>query len=148
MKKFLTAILATSVLFLVNLNAQELTDSTSIALPSVFETLPGSVTIHQSEAVKNAMDKHVQRNARLTALGLADQSFSIRIFSDNGQNARSQWDSVAESFKNRFPGVPVAKTFDEPFFKVTVGNYMTKAEANAALKRIQPEYPTAFIVRN
>ena len=115
---------------------------------NVFDHLSDSVTIHQSPAVAEAMSRHIQENARRTSLGIADQTYSIRIFSDNSQNARGQWDAVAGRFKDHFPGVPVSKTFEAPFFKVTVGDYSTKADANAALKRFQTEFPSAFIVRN
>ena len=114
----------------------------------VFENLSEFVTVHQSPEVSAAMAAHIERNARRTASGLGDQTYSIRIYFDSGQNARSGSEAAAARFRNSHPGVPVSRTYSNPFFKVTVGNYATKADAAAALKGIQQEFPTAFIVRN
>lgn len=149
MKRMIASILLVS-LSLASLRAQETVPLDSLAIENydVFTCLSDSVTVHQSPEVASALNSHIRRNARLVFLGLEGQTFGIRIFSDNSQGARGAWDAIATSFQSRFPGVPVSKTFEAPFFKVTVGNYSTKADANAALKRIQPEYPSAFIVRN
>ena len=114
----------------------------------VFENLSEYVTVHQSPEVSAAMAAHIERNERRTASGLTDQTYSIRIYFDSGQNARSGSEAAAARFRNLHPGVPVSRTYTNPFFKVTVGNYATKADATAALKSIQQEFPTAFIVRN
>ena len=114
----------------------------------VFQSLSQYVTVHQSPEVNAAMAAHIERNERRTASGLTDQTYSIRIFFDSGQSARSESEAAAARFRNLHPGVPVSRTYTNPFFKVTVGNYSSKADANAALKGIQQEFPTAFIVRN
>ena len=114
----------------------------------VFESLSQYVTVHQSPEVSAAMAAHIERNERRAASGLADQTYSIRIFFDSGQSARSESEAAAARFRNLHPGVPVSRTYTNPFFKVTVGNYASKADATAALKGIQQEFPTAFIVRN
>lgn len=149
MRRLLIALLFAFIPLAV-LKAQEtvVLDSLAVENYDVFFRLSDSVTVHQSPEVAEALNSHVRRNARLAFLGLEGQTFSIRIFSDNSQGARAEWDAIATNFQDRFPGVSVSKTFETPFFKVTVGNYQTKADANAALKRIQPEYPSAFIVRN
>jgi len=115
---------------------------------NVLEQLSEYVTVHQSDAVAAALNAHIERNERRMASGLTDQTYSIRIYFDSGQNARTGSEVAAATFRNNHPGVPVSRTFSNPFFKVTVGNYSTKAEAATALKTIQQEFPTAFIVRN
>ncbi len=134
------------LLFSLSLSAQEVQDSTEVY--DVFEQLSENLTINQPEAVTSALMAHVARNARRTAAGLARQTFRIRIFFDSGQNARGASEAAAARFRSTHPGVPVSRTFTDPFFKVTVGNYATKADAANALKSIQQEFPTAFIVRN
>lgn len=150
MRRLTLAILLAFASF-ATLRAQEANtpvDSLSIENYDVFKLLSDSVTVHQTPEVSAALNSHIRRNAHIASLGLEGQTYSIRIFSDNSQGARGAWDAIAAGFQARFPGVPVSKTFEAPFFKVTVGNYQTKADANAALRRIQPEYPSAFIVRN
>lgn len=114
----------------------------------VFSLLSPNVSVQQSDEVRDAMAAHIGRNERRMASGLAAQSYRIRIYFDSGQNARAGSEAAAARFRNSHPGVPVSRTFSDPFFKVTVGNYATKADAVNALKSIQTEFPTAFIVRN
>ena len=136
-----------SLLLCLGARAQEVQQD-STAVYDVFENLSGNVVVNQSPEVHSAMTVHVDRNARRTASGLAGQTYRIRIFFDSGQNARSASEAAAARFRSLHPGVAVSRTFTEPFFKVTVGNYASKAEAAAALKSIQQEFPAAFIVRN
>ena len=127
------------------LSAQQ-KDSTAVA--DVFDNLSSNLTVNQSPEVREAMAAHIERNARRAASGMAGQTWRIRIFFDSGQNARAASEAAAARFRNLHPGVPVSRTYSDPFFKVTVGNYSSKADAGAALKGIQQEFPTAFIVRN
>ena len=144
MKRILTLLLP---LFLsLGIHAQEVKDSSAVY--DVFSKLSENLTVNQSPEIKAAMSSHIDRNARLAASGQADQTFRIRIFFDSGQSARAASEAAAARFRNLHPGVPVTRSFSDPFFKVTVGNYATKADAANALKNIQSEFPTAFIVRN
>lgn len=135
-----------ALLLCCGLRAQEVQDSTAVY--DVFANLSVNLSVNQSREIYDAMNAHVGRNERRTASGLAGQTYRIRIFFDSGQNARGASEVAAARFRNSHPGVPVSRTFTDPFFKVTVGNYSSKADAAAALKSIQLEFPAAFIVRN
>ncbi len=140
------ALLLTAVLLASGLFAQERKDS--VAVYDVFKTLSGNLSVNQSRELHDAVSAHIERNERRAASGLTGQMYRIRIFFDSGQNARGASEAAAARFRNLHPGVPVSRTFTEPFFKVTVGNYSSKADAASALKSIQQEFPAAFIVRN
>lgn len=137
-----------ALLLCFGLRAQEQQDSTVVAAYDVFDRLSSNLEVEQSPAIREAVNAHVERNERRAASGLAGQTYRIRIYFDSGQGARSGSEAAAARFRNRHPGVPVSRTFTDPFFKVTVGEYSSKAEAAAALKNLQQEFPTAFIVRN
>ena len=139
-------LIITALFLALGLRAQEVPDSTAVY--DVFDSLSVNVVVRQSPEIHSAMTAHVDRNARRMASGLAGQTYRIRIFFDSGQNARSDSEAAAAKFRKFHPGVPVSRTFTDPFFKVTVGNYSSKAEAAAALKSLQNEFPAAFIVRN
>ena len=126
--------------------AQEAPDSTAVY--DVFAKLSENLSLEQDDKLREAVSAHIERNARRTAEGLADQTFRIRIYLDNGQKARGGSEAAAAKFRRLYPGVPVSRTFSDAYYKVTVGNYSTRAEAAAALKTIQKSFPAAFIVRN
>lgn len=134
-------------LFFLAASPQEPLDTA--AVHDIFSEMPEGVTIEQSDAVKAAMNTYTNRNRRRAQAGYTtQQAYRIRIFFDNGQNARAASAAAADRFRERHPGVSVHRSFTSPFFKVTVGNYSTKTEAQNALKSIQRDFPSAFIVRD
>ena len=101
-----------------------------------------SSEIHQSAQKKSGLASRIEKNASRKISG-----YRVRIFFDNSQNARARSESVAGSFSALYPGVSVYRTYASPFFKVTVGDFRTKAEAQEQLKEIQKDFPTAFVVK-
>ncbi|MBO7644493.1 MAG: SPOR domain-containing protein [Bacteroidales bacterium] len=148
MKRLITVILGLSLALALHAQEQQQTTEAAEAPRSVLDNLSEYVTVHQSDALSAALEAHIDRNARRTAAGMSNQTYRIRIFFDSGQNARAASEAAAARFRSLHPGVAVSRTYNDPFFKVTVGNYTTKADATAALKSLQQEFPTAFIVRN
>lgn len=49
-------------------------------------------------------------------------------------------------FVEKYPEVPCYVTFQQPYYKVRIGDLRTKMEAEKLLKRIEAEYPNAFVV--
>ena len=138
-------LIITALFLALGLRAQEVPDSTAVY--DVFDSLSVNVVVRQSPEVHSAMTAHVDRNARRMASGLAGQTYRIRIFFDSGQNARSDSEAAAAKFRKFHPGVPVSRTFTDPFFKVTVGDFRTKSEAMQLLDQIKGSFPSAFIVK-
>ena len=74
------------------------------------------------------------------------KGYRVRIFFDNSQNARSQAYGVKTDFAARYPGVPVYLTYETPYFKITVGDCMTREEVTMLWGKLVGDYPKAFIV--
>ena len=55
--------------------------------------------------------------------------------------------AVKNKFLELFPEYPVRLFYRQPEWKVHVGNYRTKLEAERALKIIKPEFGNAFILK-
>ena len=72
--------------------------------------------------------------------------YRIQITAYSGNNSRNRAEAERASFKANFPGISVYLSYSEPYFKVRVGNYLTRLEAYKDLKRIQLTYPNAYIV--
>lgn len=113
----------------------------SLVGKNVADVLPWRVKLHQSAYVKNAADLLVRKNKAVQTDG-----FRIRIYFDNRQNAREASAESEARFKRLFPGYNTYRTFKNPYFKVTVGDFRTKADAQVALQRISRVFPDAFIV--
>ena len=116
---------------------------------SIFSVMPtmdrvgsADVKVHQSQAIRSALETHVASNASKPMSG-----YRIRIFFDNRQSARVASESALSRFKSLNPGIAAYRSFTNPYFKVTVGDFRSKSEAMALLMEIKGEFPSSFIVR-
>ncbi len=60
---------------------------------------------------------------------------------------REAAEEVQSKFSARFPEYETYKEYQQPYFVVLVGDFRTKLEAFQSMKKIQPEFPNAFIVK-
>lgn len=101
-----------------------------------------NVTIHQTEAVKDAMRKQVAENENRALNG-----YRVRIFFDNKQTARVESEETLKRFESMYHDVVAYRTYANPYFKVTVGDFRTRSEAVQLLERIKGAFPSAFVVK-
>ncbi len=70
--------------------------------------------------------------------------YRVCVFFGNGQNARQEAAAAAELCKKSFSDIPVYMVYDNPYFKVTAGNCLTREEAIILMGRIIGVFPKAF----
>lgn len=117
-------------------------DSTLVG-KNIFSMLSeGGVTVRQSGAIQGAFAAHLASNSSRVTTG-----YRVRIFNDNRQTSRNDSEAALNRFKGMFPGVSAYRTYSNPFFRVTVGDFRTKSEAMRLLQQVKGSFPTAFIVR-
>lgn len=171
MKSFFTTIVFT--LFSIAASAQHIADTVVMQIPegyelvdsviyvsaavadsslcglNVFSIMPSKafgdkadVKIHQSSAIRDAMGTHIDNNASRTNSG-----YRVRIFFDNKQTARNDSEAALKLFTSKYHGVAAYRSYVNPYFKVTVGDFRTKSEAVQLMKQIQMDFPAAFVVK-
>lgn len=113
-----------------------------LAGKNIFDVLPSEVKVHQSTNLKNAVDSRIRDNKSVQTDG-----YRIRIYFDNSQNARIKSEKIAAGFKSQHPGINVYRDYENPYFKVTVGDFRNKQDAQRFLNSIKGTYPSGFIVR-
>ena len=99
-----------------------------------------TVNVHQSDTLSASLREHVTANATRTMSG-----YRVRIFFDNKQTARVASEETLKRFESMYHDVVAYRTYANPYFKVTVGDFRTKSEAMALLERIRYEFPSAFV---
>ena len=113
---------------------------------NIFSAMPkdgaSSVHIYQSRILHDAFDGVIQKNPSRKMTG-----YRIRLYFDNSKDARVASQSMCSSFSASHPGVGVYRVYEAPFFKVTVGDFRSRSDAQAFLKSIKGKYPGAFIVK-
>ena len=108
----------------------------------IFSALPERVVVRQDAAVRQALVRHVEKNASKSYSG-----FRIRLYFASSRTAREESASVIRRFSAMYPGIQAYRTYASPNFKVSVGNFRTRLEAEALLRQIKADFPDAFIVR-
>ncbi|MFD0992208.1 SPOR domain-containing protein [Tenacibaculum geojense] len=68
--------------------------------------------------------------------------FRIQLYNGSEKRARS----LKSSFERDFPGVFTKLTYEQPDWKVQVGSYKTKLDADRALNKIREKFSGAFIL--
>ena len=75
------------------------------------------------------------------------RGYRVRIFFDNSQNARRMADAAIAQFNSLFPGVSAYMNYENPYFKVTVGDCANIEEAIILKGRVEGSFDRAFISR-
>ena len=118
---------------------------TTLAGKNIFSLLnsgKGTVTVVQPEKVRSGMAKHIEDNKTEKISG-----YRVRIYFDNKQNSRGASEEAQRRFQANHPGIMAYRSFVNPFFKVTVGDFRTRSEAIQLMQEISREFPAAFIVK-
>ena len=111
-------------------------------MPSRVKGDAATVSVDQSDLVARSVRSHVQSNADRTISG-----YRVRIFFDNKQTARVESEETLKKFESMYHDVVAYRTYANPYFKVTVGDFRTRSEAVRLLERIRGAFPSAFVVK-
>ena len=74
--------------------------------------------------------------------------YRIVIFMSNAPTARAEAVAARESFESLYPDEPSHMVYDNPYFKVAVGNCTTQEEAIMLMERVRSNFPKAFLMRD
>lgn len=99
------------------------------------------VTLHQD--ARKAVDTYYANTKTQSTF----KGFRIRLYAGNGQTARKSAESAIYAFRSRF-NEPVYFTYDNPYFYVTCGNFLSNEEAIIFLAKVREFFPKALIVSN
>lgn len=72
--------------------------------------------------------------------------YRIRIYSESGLGAKEEQQRVRARFISLFPGIDAYHRYDEPFFKVYVGDCRTRSEAVKLHDQVKKYFPNSFIL--
>ncbi|MBE5034601.1 hypothetical protein [Gallalistipes aquisgranensis] len=101
------------------------------------------VTVYEEESaaqVLRAMQRTVTGEEKY-------RGYRVRIFFDNSQSARTLAAGTLTRFRELHPDTPAYMVYENPYFKVTVGNCLSLEEAIILWGRIKGDFDRAFVVR-
>jgi len=107
-----------------------------------FAQQKGSVEINTDSNVRRLLDTYAQ--LLLDYPGM--EGFRIQIFFDSGNTSKQAAMNAKKRFETRFSEIETYISFEEPNYKVRVGNFRNRFEAERCLQKIVSSYPNAFVV--
>jgi len=88
------------------------------------------------------MLRYMEQNRRLEGI----PCYWIRIYSGSSNDARQEAYDTLARFLKKYEEIQNKVKYDPPNFKVYIGGYRTKSEAQKLLLKILRDFPNAFIV--
>jgi len=104
----------------------------------------GRLTVTGDVAVNVMVERHVEFNNRVKTI----PGFRVQIASFSGANSKNSAFGLRDRFVIDYPAVQAYIVFDEPNFKVKVGDFRTRLEAYAFLQQIKEVYKGYIIKDN
>ena len=98
-----------------------------------------SVTISEDEKIPHLLDlkKSLEEENKL-AVG-----FTIQLY----YGELSEANTIIKEYRNNFDSWPASIEYETPNYKVWVGSFSTRLEADRAILEIKEKYPAAFILK-
>ena len=98
-----------------------------------------TVTVNQDEKIPQLLElkKDMEQDNELT------DGYTIQLYYGSLNRANS----VIQNYRNKYAEWPASIEYETPNYKVWVGNYTSRIEADRALLEIHRNFPTAFILQ-
>ena len=115
-----------------------------ILLPFLFNPLSAQNEVNDSahwveeEGISKAMELFIEFNS----LNPTSKGFRIQIFNGSKQNANKK----KIEFLQKYPGLVAHVIYEHPEYRIQIGDYKTKYEAERTLSDIREWFPSSFIV--
>lgn len=93
----------------------------------------GDVSINQDHKISQLLDLKKEMNKE-------EMNYKIQIYNGDRPGA----ENARKEFRGNFSDWASSIEYESPNFKIWVGNFRTKLEADRALKTIQTKFPSAF----
>jgi hypothetical protein len=98
----------------------------------------------QDARINSLVNKHITFNEKRETIS----GFRIQIFFDSGNNSKSRAVDAMNAFKAKYSKVGAYLTFQEPNYRIRVGDFRSRMDAQRFLHKITDAYPNAFIVKD
>lgn len=99
----------------------------------------GSLTVNQDDKIPRLLElkKTLEKDNKLS------DGYTIQLYYGNLNKANS----VLGNYRYKYTTWPASIEYETPNYKVWVGNFTTRIEADRALQEVHRNFPTAFILK-
>jgi hypothetical protein len=93
--------------------------------------------VSQDEKIRLLLDVHNELSKNRNGI----PGFRVQIYMDSGTQARLRTQRARAEFESKYPDVNAYITYDEPNFKLRVGDFRTRLDARRFIEHISDDYP-------
>ena len=104
----------------------------------------GEVTLKADPRVDSLLVLHVAHNQHYPFV----QGYRIQLFKDSGNEALDAAHEIMDKFSEDFPEYNTYLSFQEPYYRVRVGDFRTRLEALGAIEKIKRKYRNVWIIKD
>ena len=107
-------------------------------------TTTGVVHIYSEPGIDSLVRLHVSYNQAYPTI----PGYRIQIFMESGNQALADCENVEQEFMDKYEDVSSYITFSAPYYRVRVGDFRTRLEAEKFLQKIGRKYPNAWVIKD
>ena len=101
----------------------------------------GYVSLEQDDRIELL----IQRQKEIHSADNTIDGFRVQIFMESGNDAVEHANVIMEEFKMKYPDIPIYLIFGQPYYRLRVGDYRTRLEAEKAYRVLSEDYKKAFV---
>ena len=116
----------------------------SEALAQELDTAPGAVEVIQDVRITQLADQY----HKMSLNNLEIDGYRVQIFFDSGSNSKNKATKMMEEFGTAYPGIKTYLSYNEPYYRVRVGDFRIMSEAVGFQKKINADFPNSFPVKD
>ncbi|OFY14713.1 MAG: hypothetical protein A2X11_16850 [Bacteroidetes bacterium GWE2_42_24] len=106
------------------------------------QSAPGTLVIKQDARIDTLLVRHIENNkANPTTEG-----WRVQVYFESGNNSKQLATNARDRFIELFPEQGAYLTFNEPYYKVRVGDFRTRMDAEGFRQMVITEFPNAYVV--
>ena len=91
------------------------------------------------------IEQLIQRQKDIHAADNTIDGFRIQIFMESGNDAVELANAAMEEFMDKYPDIPIYLIFGQPYYRLRVGDFRTRLEAEKAFQTLSQDYKKAFV---
>ncbi len=98
-----------------------------------------NVSLTQDPKFEQLLNEKIKTNTSLTV----NDSYKIQIYTGNSENAKK----TLNEFRQEFAAIDATIVFNTPNYKVWLGNFKTRIEAEKTLAEIKNRYKNILLIK-
>jgi hypothetical protein len=111
----------------------------SLQISFISYSQEGNINVNQDPKFEQLLNEKRKINSSITV----NDRFKIQIFNGDSENSKK----TLIAFKKENKNIDGTIVFSTPMYKVWVGNFKTRIEAEKNLQLLKKKYPNAFLIK-